>query len=76
MGEHLAEVMARLGNVMHWLGKYQESKACILLSRFLRVLDVETLDQLETMVTSTEGSVRAHPRGEFVPKVNAEKEEE
>lgn len=59
MGEHLAEVMVRLGDVMHWLGKYQESNACILLSRFLRALDVGTLDQLEVMVTSTERRRRA-----------------
>lgn len=54
MGEHLADVLLKTGDVLHWLEKYTAANACTLLSRFLRVRDIQDLDALEHLVTEAE----------------------
>lgn len=54
MGEHLAEKMLKTAEALHFLGKYDESNAAILMSRLLRAKNLDTLDKLESFVAEEE----------------------
>jgi len=54
MGEHLADRLLKLADVLHWLGRYEECNACILTSRLLRVHGLDDLGKLELFVTREE----------------------
>jgi hypothetical protein len=54
MGENLADALLKTSEVLHWLGKYQESNALVLLSRLMRAHKIPTLDLLEAMVVDLE----------------------
>lgn len=54
MSEPLPELLLATASVLHWLGKYHESNTLILLSRLLRVMKIDTLDDLRTRVEAEE----------------------
>ncbi len=54
MGERLADTLLAAAAVLRWFGKYTESNALILISRLLRVHDIDDLDKLENFVTAAE----------------------
>ncbi len=56
MGECLADALLKVSSVLHWLGKYEECNAITLLSRLLRLHELDDLRKLEAYVTYEEES--------------------
>lgn len=54
MEENIPDTLLKLSDVMHWLGKYREANALVLLSRWLRARNIETLEVLEGAVLAAE----------------------
>lgn len=54
MKEEFPEMLLKAADAMHWLGKYDESNALILLSRFVRARKIGTLDEFEEDVRAEE----------------------
>lgn len=54
MEENLTDALIKTADVLHWLGKFHESNACILLSRLLRARRVDSLNELEALVSEEE----------------------
>lgn len=54
MGEHLADRLIAAAEFLRYLARYDESNALILLSRWLRVHDLDDLDKLEAHVQKAE----------------------
>lgn len=64
MEENLAETLLDTKDVLRWLGKYREANALVMLSRLLRVHDLDTLDKLTAFVEREED---AHEHPETLP---------
>ena len=56
--ENLIAHLEVLSNVLHWMGKYNEANAIVLLGRLLRNKDIYSLDRFEEWVKANE---RAFP---------------
>lgn len=54
MPEKVPDMLVKTADVLHWLGKYNEANALILLSRWMRARNIETLEVLEGCVTAAE----------------------
>lgn len=57
MGEQIGTVMVRLSDMLHWLGKYEESNICAAFARFARASDVTTLEELAALVDKAESQM-------------------
>lgn len=64
MGENLADVVERLGGILHWLGKYEEANACNLLARFLRTVGIDTLDTFERHLDDIDATQEAQEKAQ------------
>ena len=62
MGENLADVVERLGGILHWFGKYTEANACNLLARFLRTMGIDDLDTFERHLDDIDAATEADER--------------
>jgi hypothetical protein len=51
---NLSDMLLKAAEVMHWLGKYQEANALILLSRLCVARRLGTLQALQTYVEEEE----------------------
>lgn len=54
MEENLADTLQNASAALHWLGQHRVANALTLLSRWLRVVEIRTLDDLEAMVDRVE----------------------
>lgn len=54
MGETLRDRLLKLSSVLHWLGRFEESKACTLLARFVQAMGVRDLSELTPLVEAAE----------------------
>lgn len=54
MEENIADTLVALATILHWLGKYRESNAVVLLSRLCRVSELRGLEDLEEHVLALE----------------------
>ena len=56
MEESVYEQLIKLSNILHWLGKYQESNMIIALARFSQRTFVEDVDDLIKKLDTREHS--------------------
>lgn len=56
MEENLADMLVKTADVLHWLGKYRECNALVLLSRLLRARKIDTLADLDATVAREEAA--------------------
>jgi len=57
MDEPIPDLLLKVANVLHFLGRYRESNVLILLSRWLRARGIETDEVLEGAVEAAERDV-------------------
>lgn len=63
MGEHLADVLLKVSSVLHWLGKYEECNAIVMLSRLVRVHGLDDLAKLTAFVEREEEAMLSSGKG-------------
>ncbi len=54
MPEKVSEILKKLADILHWMGKYQECNILIYLLRWVKLRKLETLDELKAYVEMKE----------------------
>jgi len=62
MGEAISDVLARIADILHWLGKYREANIVGLVVRLLRVRQIEHYEHLEKWVQDEERARAEEPQ--------------
>lgn len=57
MEEAVYDTLFKVSDVLHWLGKYREANALIMLGRFLRARGIHRTEQLDALVEAEEARV-------------------
>lgn len=68
-----ADQLLKAGQVLHWLGKYDEANAMILLSRIARVKKFSEIGEIETWVHEMEGAQASSTPASVVAQPNLDR---
>jgi hypothetical protein len=50
MNQPLGDILEKLSDILHWLGKYQESNAVAMTTRLVRTIGATTLGEYEAWI--------------------------